>query len=96
MKTGDWVYTTEPVMGLAQGPYAEHGDGAAREIPSGAHCEIYSIDPTTGWVTIRFDLAASGPKQPYRIESIVAAEMLTMGKRPALPPMIPEGTEFPT
>jgi hypothetical protein len=72
-------------MGFAQGPDAEHGDGAPREIPAGALCEIYAIDRTTGWVTIHFDLVDSGPKQPFRVEAIVDADMLTIGARTPLP-----------
>jgi hypothetical protein len=94
MKPGDWVRTHEPAMGFAQGPYPdEHGDGAPREIPADALCEVVSIDRTLGWVTIHFDLDDSGPKQPYRVEAIVEPETLTIGKRPQLPPMIPEETE---
>ena len=95
MKSGDWAYTGKSILGFAQGPSAEHGDGAPREIPAGALCEIYSIDQTTGWVTIHFDLVDSGPKQPFRIEAIVDAEILVLGPRPALSPIIPEGTESP-
>jgi hypothetical protein len=95
VKFGDWAYTGKPILGFAQGLSAEHGDGAPREIPAGALCEIHSIDQTTGWVTIQFDLENSGPKQPFRVEAIVDAEMLVLGRRPALRPIIPEGTEFP-
>ena len=93
MRAGDCVYTTEPVLGFAQGPLADYGDGAPREIPIGASCEIYAIDPTTGWVTIHFDLEDSGPKQPFRVEAIVDAEILAPRARPTLPPLIPEGIE---
>ena len=49
MMPGDWVRTTEPLMGFAQGPSAAHGDGAPQEIPAGGLCELFSIDATTGW-----------------------------------------------
>lgn len=95
MKSGDWAYTGKPILGFAQGLSAEHSDGAPRDIPAGALREIYSIDQTTGGVTIHFDLEDSCPQQPFRVEAIVDAEMLVLGRRPALPPIIPEGTEFP-
>ncbi|HMJ37095.1 MAG TPA: hypothetical protein VK501_24535 [Baekduia sp.] len=96
MKPGDYVRTCEPAMGFAQGPHRDqHGDGQPREIPAGALCEIFSINRATGWVTVHFDLDDSGQKEPYRVEAIVEPDMLTMGTRPSLPPMIPEGAEFP-
>ena len=91
----DWAYTGRPIRGFAQERSAEHGDGEPREIPAGAFCEIDSIDQTTGWVTIHFDLVDSGPKQPFRVEAIVDAEILVVEPRPALLPIIPEGTESP-
>jgi hypothetical protein len=95
MKSGDPVRTREPLMGFAQGPSAEHGDGAPREIPGGALCEVVAIDRTTGWVTVHFDLDDSGAREPYRVEAITEPAMLTAARRPELPPMIPEGTEHP-
>lgn len=92
MKPGDWVRTTEPLMGFAQGPSAAHGDGAPQEIPAGGLCEVFSIDVKTGWVTVHFDLDDSGPREPYRIEAITEAEKLATARRPELPPIIPEGT----
>ena len=92
MKPGDWVRTREPLMGFAQGPSAAHGDGASREIPAGGLCEVFSIDATTGWVTVQYDLLDSGPHEPYRIEAITDRDTLTAAQRPALPPIIPAGT----
>jgi len=92
VKPGDWVRTSEPLMGFAQGPSAEHGDGAPREIPAGALCEVFSVERTTGWVTVHDDLDDSGPREPYRVEAIAEPDMLTSAERPELPPMIPKGT----
>jgi hypothetical protein len=92
VKAGDWVRTREPLMGFAQGPSAEHGDGAPREIPAGAPCEIFSVERRTGWVTIHYELDSGGSREPYRVETITEPEMLTVTTRPELPPMIPEGT----
>jgi hypothetical protein len=92
VKPGDVVRTREPLMGFEQGPSTEHGDGAPREIPADGLCEVFSIDRTTGWITVHFDLDGSGPREPYRVEAITEREMLTAARRPELPPMIPEGT----
>jgi hypothetical protein len=95
VKAGDWVYTTDPVMGFAQGPSAGHGHGSPREIPAGALCEVYAIEPVRDWVTIHYDLEDSGPREPFRIQATVELAELRPGLRPSLPPIIPEGSEFP-
>jgi hypothetical protein len=92
MKAGDWVRTREPLMGFAQGPSVEHGDGAPREIPAGAPCQVFSVERSTGWVSIHDDLDFGGSFDPYRVEAIIEPEMLTAATRPELRPMIPEGT----
>jgi hypothetical protein len=91
MKPGDWVSPRGPLMGFAQGPSLDHGDGAPREIPAGALCEVFSMDRTTGWITVHFDLEDSGSLQPYRIEAITEPEFLTAAQRPKPPPPVPEG-----
>lgn len=77
-------------MGFAQGPDPDRGDGAPREIPSGAVCEVFDVETSTGWVTVHFDLEDSGPREPYRVEAIVEPGSLTSASRPPLPPMIPK------
>jgi len=92
VNAGDWVRTREPLMGFAQGPSVEHGDGAPREIPAGAPRQVFFAERTAGWVTIHYDLGFGGSLDPYRVEAITEPEMLTAATPPELPPMIPEGT----
>ena len=44
MKPGDWVRTVELLVGTAQGPSAEHGDGALREVHVGSRCEVFDVE----------------------------------------------------
>jgi hypothetical protein len=68
--------------GTAQGPAAEHGDGEIREVSAGAVCEIFGIDGTTGWLTLRLDLGDAGPLQPRRVELIVGPEQVEPATKP--------------
>jgi hypothetical protein len=92
VKPGDWVRTVESLVGTAQGPSAEHGDGALREIPIGARCEVFDVEGTTGWLTVHYDLEDSGPLESYRVEAIAEPRQLVPATRPRLPDPIPEGT----
>ena len=51
-------------------------------MPSGAVCEVLSVDRTSGWITLHFDLDDSGAHQPYRVEVIVERDDID----PAEPP----------
>jgi hypothetical protein len=91
MKPGEFIRTRQALLGVAQGPSAEHGDGAPCEIPAGSLCEIYDVQPTLGWLTLHFELLDSGPRQPYRCEAIATAQQVQPASRPRLPPLMPEG-----
>jgi hypothetical protein len=49
-RVGDWVKLRAAQYGTAQGPSAEHGDGRPWEVPAAAVCEVFDVDPTTGWL----------------------------------------------
>jgi len=82
MKVGDWVRTTEPEMGTAQGPTGTVGDGQPREIPVGAVCEVFSVEPRLQWATIHYELAYGGHRDPFRIEAVVDFDRLEATSRP--------------
>ena len=80
VKADDWVRTREPLMGFAQGPSVEHGDGAPREIPAGAPCQVFSgrAHDRLGDV-IHYDLDSGGSLDPYRVEAITEPEDVDRG-----------------
>ena len=81
-RVGDWVRLYESQYGTAQGPSAKHGDGRPWEVPAGGVCEVFSVDQTTGWLTLHFDLDDSGPREPYRVEVIVEPDEVEIAKKP--------------
>jgi hypothetical protein len=86
VKVGDMVRLREAQYGFAQGPSAAHGDGRACEVPAGAMCEVFAIDRTTGWLTMHFDLVESWPREPFRVEIILAADDVEATGSPARSP----------
>jgi len=84
VRVGDWVRLRESQYGTAQGPSDKHGDGRPWEVPSGAVCEVISVDGTTGWLTLHFDLDDSGAHEPYRVEVIVEPDDVDPAEPPPL------------
>lgn len=91
MKAGDHVRTKAALTGIAQGPSKKHGDGRPCEIPAGAVCEVFDVERTSGWLTLHYELEASGPREPYRCEAVAFPEQVEPAARPPLPPIIPKG-----
>jgi hypothetical protein len=81
-RVGDRVRLLRSEYGTAQGPSSEHGDGAPREVPAGALCEVFSLNETLGWLTLHYDLDYSGAHEPYRVELVVEPDDVESAEPP--------------